>query len=328
MTGAPPARLRQEIVTGPAPVMISARNVHQSFGSVHALRGVDLTVGAGEIVALLGHNGAGKTTLVNVLCTVRPATAGTIRVAGFDVATEGARVRSRIGVTGQFASLDEQLTGVQNLVLIGRLLGAGRRQATARARELIEAFDLGDAASRSFQSYSGGMRRRLDLAASLVGRPQVLFLDEPTTGLDPVARLNLWAMVEELARAGTAVLLTTQYLEEADRLADRITVLDHGRVIASASSADLKASVGTRSIHAVLAPGVDPDSAITALCTAGAEPVFDPERRALTVPARDSADLAFVVRTLDSVGADVSELGFRESSLDDVYLSLTGARSG
>ncbi|HEX2299266.1 MAG TPA: ATP-binding cassette domain-containing protein, partial [Pseudonocardiaceae bacterium] len=214
--------------------MIDAAEVRKTFGAVTALDGVSVTVPAGTVHGLLGHNGAGKTTLVNILTTLFPPTGGTATVAGFDVVRDAAEVRRRIGVTGQFASVDDDLTGMQNLVLLGRLLGASRREATRRAAELLELFGLAADADRPAEDYSGGMRRRLDLASSLVGRPDVVFLDEPTTGLDPESRLGMWDVVLTLVAGGTTVLLTTQYLDEADRLADAITVLAQGQVVAAA----------------------------------------------------------------------------------------------
>ncbi|MDP5311609.1 ATP-binding cassette domain-containing protein [Streptomyces poriferorum] len=303
--------------------MIEAAGVCKSFGDVHALNGVDIEVARGKVLGLLGHNGAGKTTLVNILSTVSPPTAGTVRVAGYDVTTQGAAVRARIGVTGQFASVDEYLSGYGNLVLIARLLGAGRRQAAARATELLELFRLTEAAKQPSRTYSGGMRRRLDLAASLVGRPDVLFLDEPTTGLDPTTRIALWETVEGLVADGTTVLLTTQYLDEADRLADWITVLSKGRVIASGTSGRLKAELGSRAVHAALTPDSDLSAATGALAAAGFQPRSDPERHALSTPVDTSADIAAVVRALDTVGAELVELTVKEPSLDDVYLALT-----
>ncbi|MEU9291325.1 ATP-binding cassette domain-containing protein [Streptomyces sp. NPDC048275] len=303
--------------------MIRAVGVRKSFGEVHALNGVDVEVERGRVLGLLGHNGAGKTSLVNILSTVSPATAGTVTVAGYDVASQGAEVRTRIGVTGQFASVDEYLTGFRNLVLIGRLLGAGRREAAARATELLELFELTGAAHQPSGTYSGGMRRRLDLAASLVGRPDVLFLDEPTTGLDPATRIALWETVEKLVAEGTTVLLTTQYLDEADRLADWITVLSKGRVVASDTSDRLKAELGHRAVQVVLTDTADIGVAAAALTAAGFRPRADPERRALSTRVDSSAAVTGVVRALDSVGMEAVELTVKEPSLDDVYLALT-----
>jgi ABC-2 type transport system ATP-binding protein len=231
-------------------------------------------------------------------------------------------VRRRIGLTGQFASVDEQLSGRDNLILIARLLGAGIRPARIRADELLEVFDLMDAARRPARGYSGGMRRRLDLAACLVGRPDVIFLDEPTTGLDPQSRLGVWEIVGSLVSEGTTVLLTTQYLDEADRLADRITVLSQGRVVASGTAAELKAQVGRRTVAATFTDAADLPAATAALLTAGLSPVADTERRLVTAPVTSSRDLAVVVRALDDAGLEAGELALTEPTLDDVYLAL------
>ncbi|PRY36320.1 ABC-2 type transport system ATP-binding protein [Umezawaea tangerina] len=302
--------------------MIEAHDVGKAFGDVKALDGVSVAVPKGTVLGLLGHNGAGKTTLVNVLTTLLPHDSGRASVAGFDVATHGHEVRSRIGLTGQFAAVDEQLSGTDNLVLIARLLGATPREARARAAELMELFDLADAAKRPSRTYSGGMRRRLDLAAGLVGRPDVIFLDEPTTGLDPSSRLSMWEIVEKLVSDGTTVLLTTQYLDEADRLADSITVLSAGRVVASGTSSELKAQVGQRSVTVTLATAADVPTAMRSLEQAGLQPVLDAEHNTLTAPVTASRELAVVVRALDEVGVEASELALGEPTLDDVYLTL------
>jgi ABC-2 type transport system ATP-binding protein len=303
-------------------IMIEASGVTKTFGAVTALDGVSIQVPRGSVLGLLGHNGAGKTTLVNILTTMLPPTGGTASVAGFDVVTAGNEVRGRIGLTGQFASVDEQLSGTDNLVLIARLLGASRREARARADELLDLFDLTDAAKRPAKTYSGGMRRRLDLAASLVGRPDVIFLDEPTTGLDPASRIGMWEIVEELVGDGTTVLLTTQYLEEADRLADAITVLSAGKVVAAGTASELKAQVGKRAVHVTLAAPQDADTAVSALTRHGLAPVLDEAHAELRTPVETSSDLAVVVRALDEVHVEVAELALTEPSLDDVYLTL------
>ncbi len=303
-------------------LMIEATGITRTFGDVTALDGVSVQVPRGAVLGLLGHNGAGKTTLVNILTTMLPPTSGTARVAGFDVVRDGDEVRGRIGLTGQFASVDEQLSGFDNLVLIARLLGANRREARARATELLDLFDLTASAKRPARTYSGGMRRRLDLAASLVGRPDVIFLDEPTTGLDPESRIGMWEIVEELVGDGTTVLLTTQYLEEADRLADAITVLSAGRVVASGTAAELKSQVGKRAVHVTLASPQDAPAAIVSLEKHGLAPVLDEPRAELRTPVETSAELAVVVRALDEVHAEVAELALTEPSLDDVYLTL------
>ena len=304
-------------------LMIAAVDVRKTFGDVTALDGVSVAVPAGTVHGLLGHNGAGKTTLVNVLTTLFVPTAGSATVAGLDVVRDAAQVRRRIGVTGQFASVDEDLTGTQNLVLLGRLLGASRREASQRAAELLELFGLAEAADRPAQGYSGGMRRRLDLASGLVGRPDVVFLDEPTTGLDPESRLGMWDVVRTLVAGGTTVLLTTQYLDEADRLADTITVLSQGQVVAAGTAAELKSRVGRRTVSATLA-AVNIGPALDTLRRAGLDPLQS--GRTLTAPVESSRALAVVVRALDDAGIEADELGLHEPTLDDVYLTLTGAR--
>ena len=306
-----------------AELMIDAVDVSKTFGAVTALDGVSLSVPRGSVHGLLGHNGAGKTTLVDVLTTLRPPTGGTATVAGFDVVRAAAEVRRRIGVTGQFASVDEDLTGTQNLVLVGRLLGASRRQAAQRGAELLELFGLAEAADRPAEGYSGGMRRRLDLASSLMGHPDVVFLDEPTTGLDPESRLGMWDVVRTLVASGTTVLLSTQYLEEADQLADAITVLSHGQVIAAGTAAELKTRVGRRTVSATLALATDIGPALDTLRRAGLDPLQ--AGRTLTAPVDSSRALAVVVRALDEAGIEADELGLHEPTLDDVYLTLTGA---
>ncbi|MEV6605560.1 ATP-binding cassette domain-containing protein [Kutzneria sp. NPDC051319] len=303
-------------------VMIEARNVSKAFGAVKALEDVSISVPRGTVLGLLGHNGAGKTTLVNVLTTLLKPTSGSASVAGLDVVSQGDQVRGRIGLTGQFASVDENMSGLDNLVLIARLLGATKKQATARASDLLETFDLMEAKDRTAKTYSGGMRRRLDLAASLVGRPDVIFLDEPTTGLDPLSRIGLWEIVEGLVGDGTTVLLTTQYLEEADRLADSITVLSKGKVVAAGTAAELKAGVGKRTVSVVLAEPQDAATALNALSQAGLHPVHDKARHSVSTPVEKSTDLATVVRALDEVGVEVGELALTEPTLDDVYLAV------
>jgi ABC-2 type transport system ATP-binding protein len=293
-----------------------------AFGEVVALDDVTLEVGAGTIHGLLGHNGAGKTTLVNVLTTLLPPTNGVARVGGFDVTTQPAEVRRRIGLTGQFAAVDELLSGIDNLVLIARLLGASRRQARERAMELLEMFELRAAASRPAKTYSGGMRRRLDVAASLVGQPDVLFLDEPTSGLDPEARRGVWETLEGLVDQGTTVLLTTQYLDEADRLADAITVLAQGRVVATGTPAELKSKVGQRTVTTLFDGPGDVPRAVEALQQAGLHPAVDTAHGSVTTPVDSSRQLATIVRALDAADLEATDLRFAEPSLDDVYLAL------
>jgi ABC-2 type transport system ATP-binding protein len=307
--------------------MIETDAITKSYGKVAALDGVSITVERGSVLGLLGHNGAGKTTLVNILSTTVPAGSGTARVAGFDVQREGEKVRRRIGLTGQFASVDEDLSGWSNLVMIARLLGANRAQARQRADELLEVFGIVDAGRRKVKTYSGGMRRRVDLAASLVGRPEVIFLDEPTTGLDPASRVAMWGIVQKLVDDGTTVLLTTQYLDEADRLADVITVLSNGKVVASGTAAQLKAEVGQRTIIVKLEVATEAPSALEAIRKAGMTASLDEERAALIVPVLGSKEMATVVRALDEAHVEPAELALTEPTLDDVYLALVNQTS-
>ncbi|WP_320774086.1 ATP-binding cassette domain-containing protein [Streptomyces sp. CRN 30] len=310
---------------GSGDLVIEADGVTKSFGTVHALDSVSVQAPRGTVLGLLGHNGAGKTTLVNILTTALPLTSGQARVAGYDVTREPVEIRRRIGLTGQYASVDGQLSGRDNIVLIARLLGAGRRAARARADELLELFELTGVADRRASGYSGGLRRRLDLAVSLVGSPEVIFLDEPTTGLDPSSRLNLWGIVEDLVEQGATVLLTTQYLEEADRLADSIAVLSAGRVVAAGTAEELKATVGRRTITLTLEGGEDRATAEAALRGAGFAPVNDVEQpRTVVVPIDATREIADVIRTLDQAGVEATELTFGEPTLDDVYLALAG----
>jgi oleandomycin transport system ATP-binding protein len=296
------------------------------FGTTTALAGVDLAVRTGSVLGLLGPNGAGKTTAVRVLATLLTPDAGRAAVNGHDVVKDAHKVRQLIGLTGQYAAVDETLTGVENLVLIGRLLGIPRTEAKARARGLLQDFHLEDAADRATKTYSGGMRRRLDLAASLVGRPQVLFLDEPTTGLDPRARAELWELVRGLVAGGVTVLLTTQYLDEADQLADEIAVVDHGRVIATGTPDELKAKAGAQTL--AVRP-LHPDHLATVRSVVAELAQTDPTTDGGTVTAvvADPAVLPAVVRRLDDAGVVVAELALRGSTLDEVFLSLTGRRA-
>lgn len=301
-------------------VTISTHGLSKSFGAIRALDGVEVEARAGTVLGLLGHNGAGKTTLVHILSTVSRPSEGSATVAGFDVETRAADVRRRIGVTAQQAVVDNRLSGRANLVLIARLLGARPKAARRRAAELIEAFDLTASASRSAGTYSGGMRRRLDLAMSLVADPVVLFLDEPTTGLDPVSRMNLWETVEELVRGGTTVLLTTQDLNEADRLADHITVLNKGKVAASGTPAQLKAETGRRSVHVSVHPA-ERRQALDALRSRRFLPTSQPDS-GLIVPVDDSAEVAQIVQLLVAADVAIDGLALSEPTLDDVYLAL------
>ncbi|MGV1048927.1 MAG: ATP-binding cassette domain-containing protein [Solirubrobacterales bacterium] len=303
---------------------IVAAGLGKRYGEQWALRDFDLEVPAGSVLGLLGHNGAGKTTAIRILTTLAQPSAGSASVAGFDVVSEPARVRERIGLTSQAATVDGLLSGAGNLEMIGRLYHLPRKLARQRAAELLERLQLTDAGERLVRNYSGGMRRRLDLAASLVASPPVLFLDEPTTGLDPESRNELWALLRELVGAGTTVLLTTQYLEEADRLADRIVLLDHGRVAATGSPTTLKARHGGERIAvSVAAPG-QLDEAATALerVAAGVAEI-DREESLVSAPASDSTRLIEVVRALDEAGVDATDVRRREATLDDVFLSLT-----
>ncbi|TDB69625.1 MULTISPECIES: ATP-binding cassette domain-containing protein, partial [unclassified Micromonospora] len=305
---------------------IRAEGLVRRFGETTALAGVDLAVPTGTVFGLLGPNGAGKTTTVRVLATLLAADEGHATVGGYDVRRDPHRVRQLIGLTGQYASVDEALTGTENLLLIGRLLGLSRAQARARAAELLADFQLTDAAGRAAKTFSGGMRRRLDLAASLVGRPQVLFLDEPTTGLDPRSRNELWDIVRTLVADGVTVLLTTQYLEEADQLASEIAVVDHGRVIAQGTPEELKAKTGGQVL--TVRP-TDPADLPTVLAVAGEVARATPEvvQTTVTVPVNDPDVLPTVVRRLDAAGVPVAELALRGASLDEVFLSLTGHRA-
>ncbi|GAA0941516.1 ATP-binding cassette domain-containing protein [Actinocorallia libanotica] len=302
--------------------------VRRSFGRTTALDGVSLSVARGRVLGLLGPNGAGKTTLVRVLATLLRPDSGTARVAGLDVRRDRAEVRRRIALSGQHTSVDDELSGRANLVMIGGLLDLGRAGALRRAGELLSRFGLEEAADRPAATYSGGMRRRLDLAAALVGEPEVLFLDEPSTGLDPAKRDELWQIIRKLARDGVTVLLTTQYLEEADALADEIAVLDHGRVIASGTPADLKHRVGGHTV--VLRPADTGDSGAFERAAAILAQVTgqDPDRtRRHELVAPVTGDTAFfeIVGRLHAQGVAVGELAFRLPSLDEVFLSLTGA---
>jgi ABC-2 type transport system ATP-binding protein len=308
---------------------VRVEGLEKAYGKTRALRGLDLTAEAGSILGILGANGAGKTTTVRILATLLRPDAGLAEVAGFDVVREPGEVRARIGLTGQYAAVDELLTGRENLELVAALSHLGRSQRRRRVNELLERFDLDDAASRPLRTYSGGMRRRLDIAASLVAAPAVLFLDEPTTGLDPRSRQAMWTAIEELAADGTAVLLTTQYMEEAERLADRIVVIDGGRVIAGGSAGDLKARVGGARVELNLARGADLDVAARALEPVGSGPAqVDREFHRLTLPVV-TAELALpsVVRALDGAGVRLSGLSLRQPSLDDAFLALTGKAS-
>ncbi|SMD25003.1 ATP-binding cassette domain-containing protein [Kibdelosporangium aridum] len=305
--------------------MILAENVVKNFGKTVALRSFDLSVPAGSVAAVLGPNGAGKTTAVRILATLLRPDGGCAVVGGHDVVRDPAAVRRVIGLTGQYASVDADLSGVENLVLVGRLLGLSRAAAKARAVELLKRFGLTDSANRPSTTYSGGMRRRLDLAASLVGRPRVLYLDEPTTGLDPHARRELWAEVRHLVADGVTVLLTTQYLEEADQLADRITVLDGGSVVAEGTADELKRRTGGHTLQVRTTSLADTDTAAQIVRRiTRSTPLQDSDTGLLTAPVSDPAVLTAVIRELDRAGVTAAEVALRLPSLDEVFLTLTG----
>ncbi len=303
---------------------ISVSGLVKSFGEVRALDGIDLETQPGTVLGLLGPNGAGKTTAVRVLTTLLKPDAGTVRVAGLDVVADAVALRQKIGLAGQYAAVDANLTGLENLTMVGRLYGEPRAAARARGSELIERFDLVDAAGRPAKTYSGGMRRRLDLAAALVAKPPVLFLDEPTTGLDPRSRLELWSTIEELVGEGRTVLLTTQYLDEADRLADTIAVIDHGKVIAEGTSDALKDRVGGERLEVRLTDAGDGPKAVAALAAmSDTEPTSVDGTVALTVRQRTGAIVEAVGKLADA-GVGVDDLALRRPTLDDVFLALTG----
>ncbi len=305
---------------------ISAEGLVKHYGEVHALDGVDLEVPESSVLALLGPNGAGKTTTVRILTTLLDPDGGHATVAGFDVVRDAAKLREVIGLSGQYAAVDEHLTGFENLDMVGRLYHLGRVRSRERARELLERFELSEAADRPVKTYSGGMRRRLDLAGSLVAQPPVLFLDEPTTGLDPRGRVGMWDVIGELVRGGTTLLLTTQYLEEADRLADTIAVIDHGLVIARGTSDELKKQVGGERLELVVSEHAELAEARSALeaLAVGDVQVEDHARR-LVVPVSGGAEvLRDALRRLDGVSVHVLDVSLRRPTLDDVFLSLTG----
>jgi ABC-2 type transport system ATP-binding protein len=305
---------------------ILTEGLRKSYGELLALDGVDLAIPHGTVFGLLGPNGAGKTTCVRILTTLLVPDSGRAEVGGLDVVRDATLLRARIGLAGQYAAIDENLTGFENLEMVGRLYHLSRSGATDRARELLERFELSDAADRLAKTYSGGMRRRLDLAGALVARPPILFLDEPTTGLDPRSRLGMWDMISELVGEGTTVLLTTQYLEEADHLADQIAVIDHGRVIAEGTSDELKDHYGGERIEVVLGETADRDRALEALGPMADGPGKpECEGRTIRVPVRARPGvLAEAVRRLDEAGVELEDLEVHRPTLDDVFLSLTG----
>jgi oleandomycin transport system ATP-binding protein len=308
--------------------VIEAQGLTKAFGATKALAGVDLQATRGQVLALLGPNGAGKTTIVRVLSTLLRPDRGQARICGYDVVTEAIQVRQLLALTGQYASVDDELTGSENLIMISRLLGLRRPEARDRSRQLLEQFDLADAAGRAVKTYSGGLRRRLDLAASLLGDPEVLFLDEPTTGLDPRARMQMWETVRGVVAAGATVLLTTQYLEEADELADHIAVIDHGEVVASGSPAELKGKTGTQTLAVRAADyALTHRLAVAVAAITGVHPDVNADTGLVLATVSDPGMAAAVVRRLDDEGITAAELTLRLPSLDEVFLTLTARRA-
>ncbi len=305
---------------------IQARGLVKKYGEVTALNGVDLTVPTGSVLGLLGPNGAGKTTIVRILTTLLRPDSGSAQVAGIDVLDNPREVRRNLGLSGQYAAVDEYLTGFENLDMIGRLYHLGRNKSRDRARELLAQFNLEEAADRPAKTYSGGMRRRLDLAGALVAAPPVLFLDEPTTGLDPRSRTEMWSVLQGLVSGGTTLLLTTQYLEEADLLADDIVVIDHGRIIAQGTADQLKAQVGGERVEVTVSDGADLARTVKLLTPLGvAEPVLSEHQKSMLMPVSGGvAVLRQALQLLDEEDIAVDDAGLRRPTLDDVFLTLTG----
>jgi oleandomycin transport system ATP-binding protein len=308
--------------------VIEAEGLTKRFGATQALDGIDISAERGQVLALLGPNGAGKTTVVRILSTLLRPDAGRARICGYDVVSDAVQVRQLLALTGQYASVDEELTGTENLIMICRLLGLSRPASRARAREMLERFDLASAASRAVKTYSGGMRRRLDLAASLLGDPEILFLDEPTTGLDPRGRSQMWDTIRGVLAGGATVLLTTQYLEEADELASQIAVIDHGQVVASGTPAELKARTGSRTLQVrAMDREFTPQVADVVAAVIGTRPDVVADSGLVTAAVTDPAMVPAIVRMLDDVGIVAAELALRLPSLDEVFMTLTGHRA-
>ncbi|GAB6899474.1 ATP-binding cassette domain-containing protein [Kineosporia succinea] len=304
---------------------IETAGLVKKFGEMRAVDGVDLRIPTGGVYSVLGPNGAGKTTTIRMLATLLEPDGGTATVLGHDVVREARQVRARVAMTGQFASLDEDLTGLENLLLLSRLYGYGRGAAKQRAHELLAAFDLSDAANKQVKAYSGGMRRRIDIAGSIVVRPDLMFLDEPTTGLDPRSRNQVWEIVRALVGAGTTILLTTQYLEEADQLADRIAVIDQGKVIAEGTSGELKASVGSGAVKVRVADPAARDEVARLLAESlHAEPVLESDAASISMRVVDPTAVAGALQRVGERGLVISEYSLGQPSLDEVFLALTG----
>ncbi len=308
------------------PLAVEATGLVKTFGTNRAVDGVDLRVEAGTVYGVLGPNGAGKTTTISMLATLLKADAGEARVFGHDVRREAQLVRSLIGVTGQYASVDETLSATENLVIFSRLLGLSRAESKRKSVELLERFGLTEAATRPLKNFSGGMRRRLDLAASLIAQPPLIFLDEPTTGLDPRTRAQMWDTIRELVATGSTVLLTTQYLDEADQLADRIAVIDHGRVVAEGTGDELKASIGSSSLQLRLADALRLDAARAIVRnTLGVDAVASPEGSRLTAPMSDPDRVTDLLVSFREAGISLAEMSVQKPTLDEVFLTITGA---